>query len=59
MVKKDAKPIFLNAVFMIIANFIFNILFMKIFGVAGVALSTTVTYALSVIVFAVSFYKRF
>jgi len=55
---KDTKPLLYVGFLSIVLNFVFNYAFMKVFGVQGIALSTTVTLVIVCTIFVVLLKKR-
>jgi len=48
---QDTKPMFYMGLVSVVLNIVFNIIFMQIFGVQGIALSTTLSLAIICVVF--------
>lgn len=59
LVKKNTNIILITALLMSISNIGLNLILMRLVGVAGIALSTTLAYGLSLVILWISFHRNF
>jgi putative peptidoglycan lipid II flippase len=55
---KHTRPLFYMGLITVTLNFVFDVLFMRMMGVSGIALSTTVTFVIIVIIFVAMLRRR-